>query len=98
MYLEGNAIEIIKEVVPFKTQLINKLNELANAIKAKEPSTPLPSTLEEMVYYAGGDVRDLPALFKDKFFHLMNEMANVISAHNNVELPLTIEEMIAALK
>ena len=81
-----------------KDLLINKLNELANAIKAKEPSTPLPSTLEEMVYYAGGDVRDLPALCKDKFFHLMDEMANAISAHNNVELPLTIEEMIAALK
>ena len=53
--------------------------------------------LEAMVYSLGGDVRDVPELSKDAFFYLMNEMADAISTYNNVELPLTIEEMIAAL-
>ena len=80
-----------------KDLLINKLNELANAIKNRHQSLTLPMKLEAMVYSLGGDVRDVPELSKDAFFYLMNEMADAISTYNNVELPLTIEEMIAAL-
>ena len=80
-----------------KDLLINKLNELATAIKGRHQSLTLPMKLETMVYSLGGDIRDLPELSKDAFFYLMNEMAYAISIYNNVELPLTIEEMIAAL-
>ena len=95
---ETLTIYVVEVTLTNKILLIDKLNELANAIKAKYPSLVLPAKLEQMVYSLGRNVMDIPELSKDAFFYLMDEMAYVISNYHNVESPLTIEEMIAALK